>query len=204
MKISRFSVQHPVIIGMVLMALAVFGLVSIYDVNIEFMSDINIPQVYVISIYPGASSQDIEETVIDVMEDNFVTLEGFSGMESQASNSVGVVILSFQDGIDAYDMLPEVRNRISEMESSLPSGLSGTPTAIVGGASMLPIFSFTVSAGSDIANISEYVEDELIPQITRISGVSTVSVSGTTEPEVDIKLDLDRMSLCIQQSLHPT
>ena len=195
MKISRFSVQHPVIIGMVLMALAVFGLVSIYDVNIEFMSDINIPQVYVISIYPGASSQDIEETVIDVMEDNFVTLEGFSGMESQASNSVGVVILSFQDGIDAYDMLPEVRNRISEMESSLPSGLSGTPTAIVGGASMLPIFSFTVSAGSDIANISEYVEDELIPQITRISGVSTVSVSGTTEPEVDIKLDLDRMSL---------
>ena len=82
MKISRFSVQHPVIIGMVLMALAVFGLVSIYDVNIEFMSDINIPQVYVISIYPGASSQDIEETVIDVMEDNFVTLEGFSGMES--------------------------------------------------------------------------------------------------------------------------
>ena len=193
MKISRFSVQHPVIIGMILLALAVFGFVSIYDVNIEFMSDINIPQVYVISIYPGASSQDIEETVIDVMEDNFVTLEGFSGMESQASNSVGVVILSFQDGIDAYDMLPEVRNRISEMESSLPSGLSGTPTAIVGGASMLPIYSFTVSAGSDIANISEYVEDELVPQITRIGGVSTVSVSGTSDPEVDIELDIERM-----------
>ena len=86
---------------MILLALAVFGIVSIYDVNIEFMSDINIPQVYVISVYPGASSQDIEETVIDVMEDNFVTLEGFSSMESQASNSVGVVILSFQDGYDA-------------------------------------------------------------------------------------------------------
>ena len=76
MKISRFSVQHPVIIGMILLALAVFGFVSIYDVNIEFMSDINIPQVYVISIYPGASSQDIEETVIDVMEDN-VHLGGY-------------------------------------------------------------------------------------------------------------------------------
>ena len=113
MKISRFSVQHPVIIGMILMALAVFGLVSIYDVNIEFMSDINIPQVYVISIYPGASSQDIEETVIDVMEDNFVTLEGFSSMESQASNSVGVVILSFQEGIDPYDMIV---NNIDSLE----------------------------------------------------------------------------------------
>lgn len=195
MKISRFSVQHPVIIGMILLALAVFGIVSIYDVNIEFMSDINIPQVYVISVYPGASSQDIEETVIDVMEDNFVTLEGFSSMESQASNSVGVVILSFQDGYDAYDMLPEVRNRISEMESSLPSGLSGTPTAIVGGASMLPIFSFTVSTGGDIANISEYVSDELVPEITKINGVSTVSVSGNVEPEVDITLDVERMSL---------
>lgn len=195
MKISRFSVEHPVIIGMILIALAVFGFVSIYDVNIEFMSDINIPQVYVVSIYPGASSQDIEETVIDVMEDNFVTLEGFSSMESQSSNSVGVVILSFQEGIDPYDMLPEVRNRITEMESELPSGLSGTPTALVGGASMLPIYSFTVSAGSDLANISSYVNDDLLPQITRIPGVSTVSVNGTIEPEVDITLNLERMNL---------
>ena len=58
---------------------------------------------------------------------------------------------------------------------------------------MLPIYSFTVSAGSDIANISEYVEDELVPQITRIGGVSTVSVSGTSDPEVDIELDIERM-----------
>ena len=194
MKISRFSVKHPVIIGMILIALAVFGFISIYDVNVDFMGDITLPQVYVISVYPGASSQDIEETVIDVMEENFVTLENFSSIESQASNSVGVVILSFQEGVNAQDMLPEVRNRITQMESDLPSGLAGTPQAIVGGADMLPVFSFLIRAGSDRANITEYVNNTIIPEITKIKGVSTVNVLGGREAEVTITLDIDRMN----------
>ena len=194
MKISRFSVEHPVVIGMILIALAFFGFVSIYDVNVDFMGEISLPQVYVITAYPGASSQDIEETVIDVMEENFVTLENFSSMDSQASNSVGIVILSFQEGVDAEDMLPEVRNRIDQMMSDLPSGIAGTPQAIVGGASMLPIYSFIVRAGDDRANLTSYVNDTLIPELAKINGVSTVSASGTNEPQVTITLDLERLS----------
>ncbi len=195
MKISRFSVEHPVIIGMILIALALFGILSISETNVEFMSNINIPQVYVVATYPGASSQDIEETVIDVMEDDFVTIEGFSSMESQAFNSVGIITISFQEGIDAYDMLPEVRNRISELMPSLPSGLSGTPSAMVGGAEMLPVFSFIISSADSLASLSQYTEDTLIPLITRIAGVSTVSVTGTVDPEVTITLDVERMNL---------
>ena len=194
MKISRYSVQHPVVLMMLLIALALFGIVSVYDTNIEFMASVNTPQIFVAAIYPGASSEDIEETVVDVLEDDFVTLQNFKSVTSQSSNSVGVVTISFVDGVDPYSMLNEVRNRISMLEDQLPEGLAATPTAMVGGVEMLPIYGFTVSAGEDIDRISDYVESELKSKLTRIPGVTNVTVSGAVEPHVEVKLRLEDLA----------
>ena len=194
MKISRFSVKHPAVLTMVLLALLLFGLLSISSTNMEFISNMDLPQIFVIAIYPGASAEDIESEVVDILEDDFVTLPDFKSMDSQSMNSVGVVTITFRDGVDPNEQLEEVRNRISQLSSSLPSGLQGEPQALVGGATMLPVTSFTLSSGEDIAALSAYVTDELRPRLTRISGVSTVEISGSMEPEVQITLRMDDMN----------
>ena len=194
MKISRFSVKHPAVLTMVLLALLLFGLLSISSTNMEFISNMDLPQIFVIAIYPGASAEDIESEVVDILEDDFVTLPDFKSMDSQSMNSVGVVTITFRDGVDPNEQLEEVRNRISQLSSSLPSGLQGEPQALVGGATMLPVTSFTLSSGEDIAALSAYVTDELRPRLTRIPGVSTVEISGSMEPEVQITLRMDDMN----------
>lgn len=194
MKISRFSVKHPAVLTMVLLALLLFGLLSISSTNMEFISNMDLPQIFVIAIYPGASAEDIESEVVDVLEDDFVTLPDFKSMDSQSMNSVGVVTITFRDGVDPNEQLEEVRNRISQLSSSLPSGLQGEPQALVGGATMLPVTSFTLSSDEDIAALSAYVTDELRPRLTRIPGVSTVEISGSMEPEVQITLRMDDMN----------
>ncbi len=194
MKISRFSVKHPAVLTMILLALLLFGLLSISSTNMEFISNMDLPQIFVIAIYPGASAEDIESEVVDVLEDDFVTLPDFKSMDSQSMNSVGVVTITFRDGVDPNEQLEEVRNRISQLSSSLPSGLQGEPQALVGGATMLPVTSFTLSGGEDIAALSAYVTDELRPRLTRIPGVSTVEISGSMEPEVQITLRMDDMN----------
>lgn len=194
MKISHFSVIHPVIIGMVLIALALFGIVSVFDSNVDFMGTITTPQIYVISIYPGASSEDIEETVVNVLEDEFATLPNYKSMTSMSQNGVGIITISFIDGVEAYDMLNEVRNRIRGLSSRLPDGLLSEPTAMVGGADMLPIMTFSVKGGGDYERLSRYVENELKPLLTRIAGVSTVETIGAAEPELKITLKTDELS----------
>lgn len=194
MKISRYSVKHPAVLTMILLALLLFGLLSISSTNMEFISNMDLPQIFVISIYPGASAEDIEKEVVDVLEDDFVTLPDFKSMDSQSMNSVGVVTITFRDGVDPNDQLEEVRNRISQLSSSLPDGLEGEPQAIVGGATMLPVTSFIIEGGDDIASLSAYVTDELRPRLTRIPGVSTVEISGSLEPEVQIKLRMDDLN----------
>ena len=169
MKITRYSVAHPVIIAMTLLALGVFGLMAVADTNTEFLPDISNPMVYVLTIYPGASSKDIEETVTDVLEEDFVTLPNFKSISSQSMNSASIATVTYQDGIDPYDEIDEVRNRIDDLIDDLPDGIQGRPYALVGGASMLPIASFVIeSTGDDINAIGEYVKDQIKPQLTQI------------------------------------
>ncbi len=193
MKLSKFAVAHPVLVSMTLLALGVFGIMSVSTNNTEFLPDNSKPTIYVVTIYPGASSQDIEESVTNILEDEFVTLPNFKSMDSQSINSASIITITYQDGVDPYDELDEVRNRIDEIVSDLPSGIEGSPTAMVGGSTILPIASFVVEGGEDLNNISSYVEDTLKPQLTQIAGVSTIEINGKKEPRVDIKLNTDEM-----------
>lgn len=194
MKLTRYPVAHPVIIAMTLLALGVFGLMSLSNTNTEFLPDISNPMVYVITIYPGASSSDIEDSITNILEDDFVTLPNFKSMSSQSINSASIISITYQDGIDPYDEIDEVRNRIDDLTSDLPSGIQGRPTAMVGGTSILPIASFVVeSEGDDINAISEYVDETIKPQLSQIEGVSTITINGLREARVDVKLRMDDM-----------
>ena len=188
MNIAKFPVKHPVVIGMILIVLVTFGVISLSNMNIAFMSDISMPEVMVLTIYPGAGAEDVEQDITNVLENDFVTLPNFKSISSTSSNSVSLITISFQDGIDANLQLAEVRHRITQKLDELPDGISGTPNAFVAGVSMLPVITFSVQGGKDLGRITEYINETLKPQITSIPGVSEVSVSGGKELRVNIKL----------------
>ena len=194
MNISRFSIKHPVIIGMLLIVLIVFGFYSIYGQNISFMSDISMPSVLVITVYPGASASTVEEDVTKILEDDFVTLPNFKSISSTSSASMSQITITFTDGTTPEDQLPEVRNRISRLESDLPEGLAGSPNAFVGGATMLPVISFIAEAGQDPGKLTEFLENTVVPRLTRIEGVSEVSIKGSEKLQGNICLNLDELT----------
>ncbi len=195
MKLTRYPVAHPVIIAMTLLALGVFGLMSVADTNTEFLPDISNPMVYVVTVYPGASPSDIEENITDILEEDFVTLPSFKSMTSQSINSASIIAITYQDGIDPYDEIDEVRNRIDDLIDDLPSEISGRPYALVGGTSMLPIASFVVSVdGEDINAVGEYIEDTVKPRLSQIAGVSTITVNGAKTPTLDVRLKTDELN----------
>ena len=194
MKVSEFSVKHPIIISMLLLVLIAFGFYSLSGMRTEFMEDISMPQAIVYTVYPGASAEDVESDITRVLENSFVTLPHFKSIDSQSSNSLSWITITYADGYDPYDQLTELRNRISELMKNLPSGISGEPRALVGGMSMVPIISFSASAGNDTARLTQFLEDELTPLLTQIDGVSQVSIEGGKELAVNIKIDVDSLT----------
>lgn len=194
MKISEFSIKHPVVITMCIIVLAVFGLYSVTLMPAEFMADISMPQAIVYTVYPGASAEDVEQDVTKILEDNFVTLPNFRAIDSSSYNSFSWITITYADGHDVYDQLQELRNRISELMDQLPSGIQGEPVAVVGGMSMLPVMAFSVEAGNDSARVYEYIKKELTPQLTQIEGVSEIQVVGDKELQIDIKIDVEALT----------
>ena len=189
MKVSEFSVKHPVILTMLLIVLMAFGFYSLSGMRSEFMEDISMPQAIVYTVYPGASAEDVENDITKVLEDSFVTLPHFKSIDSTSSNSLSWILITYADGYD-----PELRNRISELVDDLPDGISGEPRALVGGMSMVPIISYSVSSGHDTARLTQYLQDELTPLLTQIDGVSQVSIDGGKELAVNIKLNIDALT----------
>ncbi|MCR5731421.1 MAG: efflux RND transporter permease subunit [Sphaerochaetaceae bacterium] len=188
MEVSKFSVRHPVYVLMAVVVLIVFGLAAIITSNLEFMPNMSLPQIFVITIYPGASAEEVEKDVIKVMEDNFVTLPNFKSMDSSSSESYGVITIKYQDGVDVYDQIDEVRNRINEMIEDLPDSIQGTPKAVVGGASMLPIMTFTIEYGNDNDGLHDYLENTLKPNITKIDGVADFEIIGLENNQIEVKM----------------
>ena len=119
MKVSEFSVKHPVIITMILIVLVAFGFYSLSGMRTEFMEDISMPQAIVYTVYPGASAEDVESEITKVLEDSFVTLPHFKAIDSTSSNSLSWILITYADGYDPYDQLTELRNRISELMEQL-------------------------------------------------------------------------------------
>ncbi|MDD3162951.1 MAG: efflux RND transporter permease subunit, partial [Sphaerochaetaceae bacterium] len=171
--------------------LVAFGIYCVFGINVEFMSDMSLPSIEVLTIYPGAVAEDVETDVTKVLEDEFVTLPNFKSISSTNRNSLSWITVKYDDSVDPYDQLAEIRYRIDQLEDVLPADIQGKPIAMVGGASMLPIFEFSVSGGSDIGRITTYLNDEVVPMLTKIDGVSDISISGGNELEVQIKLRLD-------------
>lgn len=194
MKVSEFSIKHPVVITMLLIVLATFGLYSVAGMPTEFMADISMPQAIVYTVYPGASAEDVEQDVTRILEDNFVTLPHFKSIESSSYNSLSWITITYADGYDANDQLVELRNRISNLSDDLPDGISGSPLAIVGGMSMMPVIAFSVEAGKDIGRVTDFINNELTPKLTQIDGVSSISVEGGKELEVNVKIDVEALS----------
>lgn len=193
MKISHYAVKHPAVIAMILIALIAFGIYCLFGLSLEFIPDMSLPEVEVITIYPGAAAEDVENDVTKIIENEMVTLPYFKSMTSQSNNSYSWVTINYQDGIDVYEQLTELRFRLEQLEDDLPKD-AHKPYALVGGASMLPMMQFAIIGGNDTARITSYINDTLKPRITKIDGVASVEMYGDVTPQIEVKLRMDDVS----------
>ena len=190
MKLSSFAIHHPAIIVIVGLAVLVFGILALTSLNQEFIPDVSIPTIMVVTQYPGVDASTVEG-VTGIIEDSMTTLQGIKTISSQSQNSVSMVTLEFSGDVDPYEVLPDVRANLERVSGSLPDGVSGTPYAFVGGSGMLSIYSFAVISDRDPDMLYRLVSDEIIPSISRVTGTGQVNAYGGREQEVSIVLDTD-------------
>lgn len=187
MKIANFSVERPVAISMVIIALLLVGLVSLPRLRVDLFPDMNMPMALVMAEYEGASPAEVENLVTKPLESSLATVNKVSEFMSYSQPGTSVIGIMFDWGTDMDRATLDMREKIDLVKGYLPDEVK-TPMVYKMDMNAMPVMIFAVS-GSDLSEMKRIAEDIVKPKLERIEGVATVNVSGGREKEIKVLLN---------------
>ena len=200
MSIYSTAVKNPVTTALVFVAIIIIGIFSYRNLAVDLLPKIETNSIVVMTSYPGASASDIEMNVTRPIEN---VLNGVADLKHITSNSrenISVVSLEFEYGVDINVATNDVRDKLDLVKSSLPDG-TDNPILFKFGADDIPIIILSVTAEESTNALYKILDDKVANPLARISGVGTVSISGTAQREVQVYCDpykLDAYGMTIE------
>jgi HAE1 family hydrophobic/amphiphilic exporter-1 len=188
-QLIEFSVHRAVTVFMAVLIVIVFGVVSLTNLTTDLFPSINVPFAVVLTPYPGASPTEVEDVVTNSLEETLATTTNIKEFQSISQENVSIIILEFNSDTNMDSAVIEMRENLDLTTSGLPDGV-GNPTIIKLNPDLLPVMQLSVTKeGLTQQELTNYVEQEVLPRIERIPGVASVSVSGAYESEIQVTID---------------
>ena len=190
---EKFSVKKPFTVLVAVIMVIMLGLVSVQNMQTNLLPNVNTPYLMVVTVYPGASPERVENEVSDVMESALGTISGVKNVTATSAENYSLLLMEFEDDTDMNSAVVKVSNKVDQTASSLPSTCM-TPSIIEYTLNMNAFMTVAVSReGSDVYDLSEFVSDTLVPYVERKGGVSSVSTNGLIEKMVQVQLSQDKI-----------
>ena len=200
MNIYKTSVNNPITTIILFVAIMIFGGVSLSRLGIDLFPDIESNAMMVMTTYPGASAEDIENNVTRPIENVLNGVEHLKDITSQSKENISIVSLEFEWGYDLDILANDVRDKL-DMLSTLPDGVS-QPIIFKFSSDMMPVVMMGVTAKESMPGLYKILDDQIVTPLARVDGVGTVSIAGIPQREIQIYCDpnkLEAYSLSIEQ-----
>lgn len=195
MVLSEISIRRPVFAWMLMFALIVFGGISFYRMGISNMPDVNFPVVNISLRLDNAAPAVMESTVVDVIEDAVMGIEGLKNVTSSTSQGIANITCEFVLNHNIDVALEEVQNRIAQVSNLLPSNLY-PPVITKTNPEDQPIMWVMVTADKNVPLYKQmiYARNTLKDQLSSISGVGDITLAGYVEPNLRVWIDQKKMN----------
>ena len=192
MSLYGAAVKRPIMTTLCFVAVVILGLFSLVKLPIDLLPDIETNTIMVITMYPGASAEDIEQNVTKPLENTLNSVEHLKHISSNSRENTSVITLEFEFGYDIDVLTNDVRDKLDMVESSLPDGVMN-PIIFKFSTDMIPICLLSVEAKESMAGLYKILDDNVVNPLARIDGVGSVSVSGAPKREIHVYCDPNRL-----------
>ena len=135
---SKFSVKKPLTVFVAVIAILVLGVVAYFRMTPDLLPNMDFPYVLIMTTYPGASPEKVEQEITKPMEQAMSTLDHIQEVTSVSSENVGMVILEFTEGVNMDTVGVDIQQEISQLSADW-SDTVGTPYVLKINPSMLPV-----------------------------------------------------------------
>lgn len=190
MNLSELCIRRPVMTTLMMLSLVVLGIAGYRQLPIAALPRIDFPTIQVNASLPGASPESMASSVAQPLERQFSTIPGVSSMTSTSSQDTTSIILQFDldRNIDAAAL--DVQSALSVAARRLPPEMTDPPSfRKVNPADQPVLFLALSSATLPMADIDDYAENVIAPQISQTLGVAQVLVFGQQKRAIRIEAD---------------
>jgi len=180
---SRFFIDRPIFAWVLAILVMLIGVISVVNLPIEQYPRIAPPTVSVSATYPGANAQTVENSVVQIIEQRMKGLDGLMYISSSSSsNGSASVTLTFENGTDPDTAQVQVQNKLQAAMSALPEAVQRQGVNVnKSSSSFLMVQGFISEDGSmDRADIADYINSNVVDQLSRVEGVGEVQVFGSS------------------------
>jgi HAE1 family hydrophobic/amphiphilic exporter-1 len=190
--LAEICVHRPVFATVIVLFLTVVGGFSFFTLGVDRFPKIDLPTISVRTTNQGASPQEIETEITDIVEGALNTVPGVEEMRSSSSRGSSNVTLTFNLEKDPDQAFQEVQQKLSGIQNRLPEQ-ADPPSAQKSDPDSQPILMYTISAPRDVMELSEMVENLIQERIESADGVGEVFMWGSRTPQVLVSIDPNRL-----------
>jgi multidrug efflux pump subunit AcrB/acyl-coenzyme A thioesterase PaaI-like protein len=189
--LTRFSLKNTVAVIILCLMVMGAGVYSATRISVETFPDVTLPAIFVQTTYPGASTEEMESTVTTPLEQQLLPLAGIDEVTSTTAEYSSGIFLLYPFGTDMDEAISEVESAIDKVD--LPEAATTIVTRISPNA--FPILEVAVTAeAKQSEQLQRLLEQEVVPAIQQVVGVTSIDMQGGTESEIRIELDEQKVA----------
>ena len=192
--LAAWSIQHPIGISMLALAIVVIGLFSLEKLGVDLLPHIIYPEIRVSVRDPGVPSQIMEDQVTRQIEEQLAITEGAISVQSTSSEGSSRIALSFPYGTDIDIALRDASTRLDRAKRFLPDSVD-PPVIYKRDPSQIPVLELAISSETlSPVKLREWVDYNFSRWFINLPGVAAAEVGGGNIREIQIIVDQEQLA----------
>lgn len=197
-KIIRFSIKNKLVIGIMTLLLAIWGVWSATKLPIDAVPDITNNQVQIITTAPTLASQEVEQFITYPIEQSLANIPDLEEIRSISRFGLSVITVVFDDKVDIYFARQQINERLKEAEEQIPEGM-GTPELAPVSTGLGEVYQYMIhpKEGSEDKYTSmdlRTMQDWIVArQLYGTPGVAEVNSFGGMLKQYEVAIDPNRL-----------
>ncbi|EPR77412.1 RND multidrug efflux transporter [Leifsonia rubra CMS 76R] len=189
--LSVFSLRNRALIALVTIVIGIFGGVALTSLKQELIPSLSLPQIFIISTYPGASPAVVDTDVSGPIESAIQGVPGLESTTATSNSNFSNISASFEYGTNIATAEQKIQLAINRISGQLPD--SAETQVFTFNFTDLPVMQIAVSSDLDAKELSQKLEASTLVDINKVDDVSDASLLGTSTQRVVITPDPEQL-----------
>lgn len=189
MSIIGFFARRPVPVGLMMTTLIIGGVWSALTIRREFFPEIEPDMVRVTMPYPGATPEEVEQSIARKVEDALADIEQVDRIETTVFENGGGVVIKFVQGVDLRKRVDDIRSAIAALQD-LPEEADRITVSEF--EPNLPVIQLALSGDVGEESLKRGMR-RIADDLRSLPGMGQVRVSGARDYEIRIDCDQGRL-----------